>query len=71
MAAPRTPRTARRFRSFLAGSVLGGVVVLLAPRARRGRHQLLQRGLAAFEGAPCFDARPDGSRPDPSSSAHG
>jgi hypothetical protein len=59
----RTPGTRKRRRvpSFLAGSVLGGLVVLAAPRARRRRHQLLQRGLGAFEGAPCFDARPDGS----------
>jgi hypothetical protein len=52
----------RRARSFLAGSVLGGLVVLVAPRARR-RRALLPRGLAAFESAPCADARPDGTLP--------
>jgi hypothetical protein len=54
-----------RARSFVAGSVLGGLVVLVAPHARKRRHQLLMpRGLAAFEGAPCSDARPDGTMPD-------
>ena len=55
----------RRARSFLAGSVLGGIVVLVAPRARRHRGKLtMPRGMAAFEGAPCSDARPDGTMPD-------
>jgi hypothetical protein len=45
--------------------VLGGLVVLVAPHARKRRRQLLMpRGLAAFEGAPCSDARPDGTLPD-------
>ncbi len=58
-------KPSRRARSFLAGSVLGGVVVLVAPRARRHRGKLtMPRGLAAFEGAPCSDARPDGTMPD-------
>jgi hypothetical protein len=52
----------RRARSFLAGSVLGGIVVLVAPRARR-RRALLPRGLDAFDSAPCAEARPDGSLP--------
>ncbi len=55
----------RRARSFLAGSVLGGLVVLVAPRARRHRGKLtMPRGMAAFEGAPCSEARPDGTMPD-------
>lgn len=58
----RNPR--RRARSFLAGSLLGGLVVLVAPRARR-RHEALPPGLAAFESAPCFGARPDGTLPEP------
>ena len=58
-------KPARRARSFLAGSVLGGLVVLAAPRARRHRSKLtMPRGMAAFEGAPCSDARPDGTLPD-------
>jgi hypothetical protein len=49
----------------VAGSVLGGLVVLVAPRARRHRGKLtMPRGMAAFEGAPCSDARPDGTMPD-------
>jgi hypothetical protein len=35
--------------------VLGGLVVLAAPRARRRNLVLPPRGLAAFESAPCFD----------------
>jgi hypothetical protein len=58
-------KTSHRARSFVAGSVLGGLVVLVAPRARRHRGKLtMPRGLAAFEGAPCSDARPDGTMPD-------
>jgi hypothetical protein len=59
------PKPQHRARSFLAGSVLGGLVVLVAPRARRHRSKLtMPRGLAAFEGAPCSEARPDGTMPD-------
>jgi hypothetical protein len=63
MADARKPH--RKVRSFVAGSVLGGLVVLVAPHARRrGRQLSMPRGLAAFEGAPCTDARPDGTLPD-------
>ena len=54
-----------RIRSFLAGSVLGGLVVLAAPRARRRGILAMPRGLAAFEGAPCTNARGDGGEPEP------
>jgi hypothetical protein len=50
-----------RIRSFLVGSVLGGLVVLVAPHARRRRLLTLPRGLAAFDGAPCATARVDGT----------
>jgi hypothetical protein len=49
----------RSLRSFLAGSLLGGAVVVVA-RRRRGPET---EGLAAFEGAPCYRAGPDGSLP--------
>jgi hypothetical protein len=63
MADARKPH--HKVRSFVAGSVLGGLVVLVAPHARKRRRQLsMPRGLAAFEGAPCTDARPDGTLPD-------
>jgi hypothetical protein len=63
MADARKPH--RKVRSFVAGSVLGGLVVLVAPHARRRGLQLsMPRGLAAFEGAPCTDARPDGTLPE-------
>jgi hypothetical protein len=63
MADARKPH--HKVRSFVAGSVLGGLVVLVAPRARKRRRQLsMPRGLAAFEGAPSTDARPDGTLPD-------
>ena len=63
MADARKPHS--KVRSFVAGSVLGGIVVLVAPHARKRRRQLsMPRGLAAFEGAPCTDARPDGTLPD-------
>jgi len=53
MADARKPH--HKVRSFVAGSVLGGIVVLVAPHARKRRRQLsMPRGLAAFEGAPCF-----------------
>ena len=65
----RSPPRRRRARSFLAGSVLGGLVVLAAPKARRKSRQLVPRGLAAFEGAPCFDARSDGGNTSSQSSA--
>jgi len=63
MADARKPH--HKVRSFVAGSVLGGLVVLVAPHARKRRRQLsMPRGLAAFEGAPCSEARPDGTLPD-------
>jgi len=63
MADARKPH--HKVRSFVAGSVLGGIVVLVAPHARKRRRQLsMPRGLAAFEGAPCTDARSDGTLPD-------
>jgi hypothetical protein len=45
------------------GSLLGGLVVAALPKARRHARLPLPRGLAAFEGAPCFDAAPDGTPP--------
>jgi hypothetical protein len=68
MADARKPH--HKVRSFVAGSVLGGIVVLVAPHARKRRRQLsMPRGLAAFEGAPCTDARPDGTLPAAASAA--
>jgi hypothetical protein len=53
----------RRFRSFVVGSVLGGLVVAAVPKARRRARLPAPRGLAAFEGAPCAEANPDGTLP--------
>jgi hypothetical protein len=61
---PSARKPHHKVRSFVAGSVLGGLVVLAAPHARKRRQQLSMRGLTAFEGAPCGDARPDGTLPD-------
>jgi hypothetical protein len=61
---PGARKPHHKVRSFVAGSVLGGLVVLAAPHARKRRQQLSMRGLTAFEGAPCGDARPDGTLPD-------
>jgi hypothetical protein len=44
-------------RSFLFGGVVGGLVAVAAPRVRRGLPGDGGRpagGLAAFEGAPCW-----------------
>jgi len=49
----------RSLRSFLAGSLLGGTLVVVARRRRAPPTQ----GLAAFEGAPCQRAAPDGRLP--------
>jgi hypothetical protein len=49
----------RSVRSFLAGSLLGGTLVVVARRRRAPETQ----GLAAFEGAPCYLAGPDGRLP--------
>lgn len=49
----------RAFRTFVVGSVVGGLVAVAAPRLRRGfepkeRPQPVA-GLEAFEGAPCWE----------------
>ena len=54
----RGPRGGRAVRSFLVGSVVGGLVAVAAPRLRRGLEpqegpQAIA-GLRAFEGAPCW-----------------
>jgi hypothetical protein len=62
-------------RSFLFGGVVGGIVAVAAPRARRRRAVRDQppgvAGLEAFEGAPCWeydrglaDVPPPAGRPD-------
>ena len=43
----------RRLRSFLIGGVVGASAALAAARRRR-RRQRGPVGLAAFEGAPCY-----------------
>jgi hypothetical protein len=45
---------ARRLRSFLLGGVLGASAALAAARRRRRRGRRPPVGLAAFEGAPCY-----------------
>jgi hypothetical protein len=54
-------RTSARARDFLLGGLVGGAAAIAAARrrrmVRRRREQRLERpaGLAAFEGAPCFE----------------
>jgi hypothetical protein len=54
-------RTSARARDFLLGGLVGGAAAVAAARrrrmVRRRREQRLERpaGLAAFEGAPCFE----------------
>lgn len=45
---------ARRLRSFLLGGLLGASAALSVARRRRRRRQRGPVGLAAFEGAPCY-----------------
>ena len=45
---------ARRLRSFLIGSAVGASAVLATARRRRRRRDRRPVGLAAFEGAPCY-----------------
>ena len=49
----------RSLRSLLAGSILGGALVVLFRRRRAPAAQ----DLSAFDGAPCFRAGPDGRLP--------
>jgi hypothetical protein len=44
---------ARRLRSFLIGGLVGASAALSVARRRR-RRQRRPAGLAAFEGAPCY-----------------
>jgi hypothetical protein len=54
-------KTSARARDFLLGGLVGGAAAVAAARrrrlVRRRREQRLERpaGLAAFEGAPCFE----------------
>jgi hypothetical protein len=51
-------------RSFVFGSVVGGVIAVAAPRVRRRGLQQHHRGLEAFEGAPCWEYdHPAGGEP--------
>jgi hypothetical protein len=45
---------ARRVRSFLIGSAVGASAVIAAARRRRRKRDRRPVGLAAFEGAPCY-----------------
>jgi hypothetical protein len=60
-----------RLRSFVFGSVVGGLVAVAAPRLRRGLDQREGpqpvAGLEAFEGAPCWqhDRRRSGAGSEP------
>jgi cob(I)alamin adenosyltransferase len=45
---------ARRLRSFLLGGVVGASAALSVARRRRRRRDRRPAGLAAFEGAPCY-----------------
>jgi len=45
---------ARRLRSFLLGGVLGASAAVSVARRRRRRRRRNPAGLAAFEGAPCY-----------------
>ena len=56
---PGRRRGPRALRTFVFGSVVGGLVAVAAPRLRRGleprdRPQPVA-GLKAFEGAPCWE----------------
>jgi hypothetical protein len=44
----------RRLRSFLLGGLVGASAVLSVARRRRRRRRREPAGLAAFEGAPCY-----------------
>jgi hypothetical protein len=44
----------RRLRSFLIGGVVGASAAIAAARRRRRRKNRGPVGLAAFEGAPCY-----------------
>lgn len=44
----------RRLRSFLIGGLVGASAALSVARRRRRRRQRRPAGLAAFEGAPCY-----------------
>jgi hypothetical protein len=45
---------ARRLRSFLLGGLVGASAALSVTRRRRRRRDRRPAGLAAFEGAPCY-----------------
>jgi hypothetical protein len=45
---------ARRLRSFLLGGLLGASAAFSVARRRRRRRRREPAGLAAFEGAPCY-----------------
>jgi hypothetical protein len=45
---------ARRLRSFLLGGLVGASAALSLARRRRRRRDRRPAGLAAFEGAPCY-----------------
>jgi len=44
----------RRLRSFLLGGAVGASAAIAAARRRRKRRNRGPVGLAAFEGAPCY-----------------
>ncbi|HEU4942479.1 MAG TPA: hypothetical protein VFT18_04385 [Gaiellaceae bacterium] len=44
----------RRLRSFVIGGVVGASAALAAAQRRRRRRERRPVGLAAFEGAPCY-----------------
>jgi hypothetical protein len=48
---------ARRLRSFLLGGVVGASAAMSVARRRRRRRRRGPAGLAAFEGAPCYEER--------------
>jgi cob(I)alamin adenosyltransferase len=45
---------ARRLRSFIIGGLVGASAALSVARRRRRRRHREPAGLAAFEGAPCY-----------------
>jgi cob(I)alamin adenosyltransferase len=45
---------ARRLRSFLLGGLVGASAALSVARRRQRRRDRRPAGLAAFEGAPCY-----------------